>query len=82
TVLKTVILLLAIASTALISHTLRGALFMTFALPVAVFAYLTVNMAMPVEAIMVALLAVSLGFFTFVARHMNRSAVMLLSYQA
>lgn len=82
TVLKTVILLLAIASTALISHTLRGALFMTFALPVAIFAYLTVNMAMPVEAIMVALLAVSLGFFTFVARHMNRSAVMLLSYQA
>ncbi|MHB2265181.1 sensor histidine kinase [Aliihoeflea sp. PC F10.4] len=81
TFLKTVIILIAIASTALITHTLRGAVFFTFALPVAVFAWQTISVSEPIEAVMVALLALSLGFFTFVAREMNRSAVMLLSYQ-
>ena len=39
TVIKAVVMLLAIAATALIASSLRGALIVTFALPVAVYAY-------------------------------------------
>ena len=46
-------LLLAIAATALIASSLRGALIATFALPVAVYAYLGAQLWTPVEAIMV-----------------------------
>jgi len=83
-VLKAVILLLVIAATAIISSALSGALVTTFAIPVIVF---TLSFALspnwpPVEAIMVALLVVSLPFFTYVAGHLHSSTVMLLSFRA
>lgn len=80
-VLKSVVLLLAIAATAIISSALGGALVTTFALPVIVFALSLAPEWEPVEAVMAGLLAVSLPFFTYVARHLHHSTVMLLSFR-
>ena len=80
-VIKAVILLLAMAATAIIASSLRDALLATFALPVAVYAYVAAGLWMPVEGIMVALLVVSLPFFAYVASNLNRSSVMLLSFK-
>jgi two-component system cell cycle sensor histidine kinase PleC len=80
-IVKAVVLLLAIAATALISSALRGALAVTFALPVAVFALWSLRLWLPVEALMVALLIASLPFFTYVAGHLHKSALMLMSFR-
>ena len=80
-VIKAVVLLLAMAATAIIASSLRGALVVTFALPVAIYAALAAGHWMPLEATMAGLLAVSLPFFTYVAVHLNRSARMLLSFR-
>ncbi|TKT79160.1 HAMP domain-containing sensor histidine kinase [Aquamicrobium sp. LC103] len=81
-VIKAVILLLAIAATALIASALRGALVVTFALPVAVFTFASARFWMPSESIMVGLLIASLPFFSYVASHLNNSTVMLLSFRS
>ncbi len=80
-VIKAVILLLAMAATAIMASSLRGALLSTFAIPVAVYGWLGVRLLQPVEAVMVALLIVALLFFAYVAYHLNRSTVMLLSFR-
>ena len=67
TVIKAVVILLAIAATALIASSLRGALIVTFALPVGVYAYTGIKPWVTVEAIMVGLLILSLPFFSYVA---------------
>jgi two-component system, cell cycle sensor histidine kinase PleC len=81
-VIKAIILLLAIGATALIASSLRGALAATFLLPVAVYALFGARLWMPVEAIVTILLIVSLPFFAYVADHMNRSSLMLLSFRS
>ena len=81
-VVKAVVLLLAVAATALIAASLRGALAITFTLPVAVYAVVGARIWMPVDAVMVALLIVSLPFFAYVAGHLNRSSLMLLSFRS
>jgi two-component system cell cycle sensor histidine kinase PleC len=81
-IIKAVILLLAMAATALITSSLRGALLVTFAFPVAAYAYVAANSWAPVELVMTALLALSLPFFSYVASHFNRSSVMLLSFRS
>ena len=81
TVIKAVVMLLAIAATALITSAQRGALIVTFALPVAVYAYAGIKAWVTVEAVMVALLVLSLPFFSYVAGHLNKSALMLLSFR-
>jgi two-component system cell cycle sensor histidine kinase PleC len=81
-IIKAVVLLLAIAATALIASALRGVLIVTFAVPVAVYAYVSARLSMPAEVLMVALLVVSLPFFTYVAGHLHRSALMLLSFRS
>jgi two-component system cell cycle sensor histidine kinase PleC len=80
-IVKAVVLLLAIAATALIASALRGALVVTFALPVGVFALWSLRLWMPVEAMMVGLLIASLPFFTYVAGHLHQSALMLMSFR-
>ncbi len=80
-VFKGVMLLLAIAATALIGSSLRGALIITFALPVAVYASASARAWSSVEAVMATLLILSLPFFAYVATRMNTSAVMLLSFR-
>ncbi|MEX0956190.1 MAG: HAMP domain-containing sensor histidine kinase [Rhizobiaceae bacterium] len=81
-IIKAVVLLVAIAATALIASALRGALVVTFALPVAVYAYVSARFHMPVEVLMVGLLVASLPFFTYVAGHLHQSALMLLSFRS
>jgi two-component system, cell cycle sensor histidine kinase PleC len=81
-VVKAVILLLAIAATALITSALRGALVLTFCAPVAAFTLFSVQSWQPVEAIMVGLLVASLPFFSYVAGHLHDSTVMLLSFRS
>jgi two-component system cell cycle sensor histidine kinase PleC len=80
-VVKAVVILLAIAATALIASSLRGALTVTFVLPVAVYAFTSVRLWVSVEAMMVALLVLSLPFFSYVAGQLNKSTLMLLSFR-
>ena len=83
-VLKAVILLLVIAATAIFCSALGGALGVTFALPVMIF-LLSLILApdwQPVEAMMAALLIVSLPFFSFISRSLHSSTVMLLAFRA
>ncbi|TIM61901.1 MAG: sensor histidine kinase, partial [Mesorhizobium sp.] len=77
-----VVLLLAMAATAITASSLRGALLSTFAVPVAAYAYAGARQWMPVELIMAGLLIVSLPFFAYVARRLNRSSLMLLSFRS
>ncbi|MBZ9677671.1 sensor histidine kinase [Mesorhizobium sp. ES1-1] len=79
---KAAVLLCAMAATALMTSSLRGALLATFAVPVALYAYAWFMLRMPVGAIMVALLVMSLPFLAFVARHLHRSSLMLLSFRS
>ncbi|MGB3389053.1 MAG: HAMP domain-containing sensor histidine kinase [Pseudaminobacter sp.] len=81
-IIKAVILLLAMAATALITSSLRGALLITFMLPVAIYAYIGIASWAPIELVMAGLLALSLPFFSYVASHFNRSSVMLLSFRS
>jgi two-component system cell cycle sensor histidine kinase PleC len=80
-VIKAVMLLLAMAATAIMASSLRGALLATFALPMAVYALVGADLWTPVEAIMLGLLVAALPFFAYVARHLNQSSVMLLSFR-
>ena len=80
-VIKAVLLLLAVAATALISASLRGALLATFALPVMSYAMLGADLSRPVEAIMAGLLVLALPFFSHVSDHIKRSSMMLLSFR-
>ncbi|MBI1620653.1 sensor histidine kinase [Aquamicrobium zhengzhouense] len=83
-VLQAVILLLAVAATAIISSALSGALVTTFSIPIGVFA---ISLALkpdwiPVEIIMAALLITSLPFFSSVAGQLHQSSLMLLSFRS
>jgi two-component system cell cycle sensor histidine kinase PleC len=80
-VIKAVMLLMVMAATALVASSLRYALIVTFALPVAVYAFVA-DVSLPVEAIMASLLFVALPFFSYVASNLNRSAIMLLSFRS
>lgn len=81
-VVKGIVLLLAIAATALIASLLRGAVAVTFALPVAAYVLLAQHLWTPVEIMVAGLLVASLPFFAFVAGRMNRAALMLLSFRS
>ena len=81
-VLKAMVLLLVLAATALLSSSLRGALAVTFVLPVAVYAFYGARIWIPVEAMMAGLLVIALPFFAYVASHMNRSSLMFLSFRS
>ena len=80
--IKAVVLLLAMAVTAVMASSLRGALLATFAAPVAVYAYAGARLWMPIEVIMGGLLVMSLPFFAYVARQLHRSSLMLLSFRS
>jgi two-component system, cell cycle sensor histidine kinase PleC len=80
-VVKAVVLLLAIAATALIASSLRGALVTTFAVPVAVYAVMGIRAGNTIEVLMVGLLVVSLAFFVYIAGRLNKSTLMLLSFR-
>ncbi|RJT36188.1 sensor histidine kinase [Mesorhizobium waimense] len=81
-VVKAMVLLVAMAATAIMASSLSGALLATFAVPAAVYAYAGARFWMPIEVIMAALLVAALPFFIYVARNLNRSSVMLLSFRS
>lgn len=80
--LLAIVLLMAIAATAVIASSLRGATIVTFALPVATYAVLHAALPLDVESILAVLLVVSLPFFSYVAHHRNQVSVSLLSYRS
>jgi two-component system cell cycle sensor histidine kinase PleC len=81
-VIKAVLLLLAVAATALITSSLRGALMATFTLPVMAYAFYAADLTQPVQAVMAGLLALGLMFFTYVSGAIHRSSMMLLAYRS
>ena len=81
-VIQAVILLLAMACTAMLTSTLRGALLVTYSMPVAAFTVFTTHMANPVELAMTLTLYAGLLFFTFVEKYIGRSTSQTLTHQA
>jgi two-component system, cell cycle sensor histidine kinase PleC len=81
-VIQAVILLLAMASTTMLTSTLRGALLVIYSMPVAAFTVFTTNMANPVELAMTLTLYAGLFFFTFVEKYIGRSASQAMTHQA
>jgi two-component system cell cycle sensor histidine kinase PleC len=81
-IMKAVVLLIAIAATAIIASSLQGALAATFAIPVLTYGIVGSGEWTSTEAIMTGLLAIALPFFTYVASHLNKSSVMLLSFRS
>jgi two-component system cell cycle sensor histidine kinase PleC len=82
TVIKSVILLIVMAASALIGSSLRGALMATFALPIIALAATASRSREPVDVMMTILPVLSLPFFAYVASNMNASALMLLSFRS
>jgi len=81
-VIKSVVLLIVMAASALIGASLQGALLATFSLPIAVLLATASQSWAPVEIMMTVLLVVSVPFFTYVARNLNTSALMFLSFRS
>lgn len=80
-IIQAVILLLAIAATAILAYSLRGALLATFAVPVMVSLVFAVRLGEPVQIVMAGLLTASLPFFAYVSSHLHSSTIMLLSFR-
>ncbi|MCV0396633.1 MAG: HAMP domain-containing histidine kinase [Rhizobiaceae bacterium] len=80
-VVKAVVLLVAMAATAIIASSLGRTLFVTFGLPIAVYAWGAWASGEPVQAILAGLLIGSLPFFSFVAGHLERSALSYLTFR-
>jgi two-component system cell cycle sensor histidine kinase PleC len=79
---KAVLLLVAMAATTVMTSSLRGAMLATFTLPVALYAYAGIRLWQPGETVMAILLVLSLPFFAFIAHHLHRSSLMLLSFRS
>ncbi len=73
-VLQAVVLLLAMAGTAVATANLRRALILTFVMPVAIFIAFTANLTNLVELAMVLVLITGLVFFAVVANYLNNIA--------
>ncbi|WEX07246.1 HAMP domain-containing sensor histidine kinase [Chelativorans sp. AA-79] len=81
-VVVAIVLLMMIAATALVASSLHGAILATFALPVAAYAFLYIQLPLDVEPIMAGLLILSLPFFSHVASQRNHAAVNLLGFRS
>ena len=80
-ILKAIALLLAMAGTALVGATLRGALMATFAAPIAAYLLLAANFTSPGPGATAALLLAALPFLNHIAWQFHRGAVLSLSFQ-
>ena len=78
-IVKGVFLLVAMAATAIVASSLRGALLATFVVPVAAYATFSAKLSEPLGMMMVALLIFALPFFLHVAKIKNRSALILMA---
>lgn len=81
TLVKAVVLLVAMAATAITTANLKGALLASFAGVVPAYLLSIGWHATPLETIMAALLVASLAFLAYIAAGMNRSTVLLLSFR-
>lgn len=81
-VAKAMVILVAMATTAVLASSLGGALFATFAIPVAVYVYTIMHLWTPIEATMAALLIAALPFFGYLARNLNQASLMVLSFRS
>lgn len=82
-VIKAVVLILAMAITAVFSSTLRLAVPAAFTLPILAYTFsLSDSLANPVQAIMIVMLLAGLAFFHLVATRLNASLVRTLALQA
>ncbi|WP_395451118.1 sensor histidine kinase [Aminobacter sp. UC22_36] len=78
-IVKGAFLLVAMAATAIVASSLRGALLATFVVPVAAYAAFGARLSEPLGMVMAALLVAALPFFSHVARIKNRSALLLMA---
>ncbi|MBE1207012.1 sensor histidine kinase [Aminobacter carboxidus] len=78
-IVKGAFLLIAMAATAIVASSLRGALAATFVVPVAAYAAFGVKLSEPLGMVMVALLVTALPFFSLVAGIKKRSALLLMA---
>ncbi len=76
-----VVLLIAIAATSIIASAMQGALISAFFIPVAAYTFFSASYSDPINIIMVVLVIGALPFFAFVSSHLNRSALMLMSFR-
>ncbi|MCB1420314.1 MAG: sensor histidine kinase, partial [Notoacmeibacter sp.] len=81
-IMKAVLLLLAIAATAVVGWALNGALIASFTLPVATYAFMTARDFDPARLSMAVMLVAALPFFAYISRHLHASAVMMLSFRS
>lgn len=81
-VIQAVVLLLAMAVTAIVSAALRGAVLAAFSLPVAAYTFFSAKMTDPVQVTMVAVLIAGLAFFSVVSSYLNQSAQAALAFQS
>jgi two-component system, cell cycle sensor histidine kinase PleC len=82
-VVKAVVLILAMAITAIVSSALRAAILAAFTLPVITYTLLaSSHLDNPLLAIMVVMLFAGLAFFYLVAARLNRSVAVTLALQA
>lgn len=81
-VLKAVILLIAIAATALVASALRGAVLATFVLPVLTYGAFSISSRDPVALLLCVLLVVALVFLSYVAATMHKSTVLMLTFRS
>ncbi|MGB8819401.1 MAG: HAMP domain-containing sensor histidine kinase [Rhizobiaceae bacterium] len=81
-VVQAVILLLAMASTAIVTATLKRALLLSFSLPVATYAAFTANFRDPSQIAMVVTLCAGVVFFSFLGSFMHQTARESLAYQS
>nr|WP_188824136.1 HAMP domain-containing sensor histidine kinase [Brucella endophytica] len=80
---QALVLLVAMAATAIICSALRGATVAAFALPIVTYSLTTGRELPPTfHATMVVMLVMALIFFTYIATHFNRSARMTLAFQS
>jgi two-component system cell cycle sensor histidine kinase PleC len=79
---KGAILLMAVAATAIVASSLRDALVVTFAVPVAVFTVFPNDFTILSEAMMAGVIVLSLPFFSYCAALLNRSSLMLLTFRS
>jgi two-component system, cell cycle sensor histidine kinase PleC len=80
---QALVLLVAMAATAIICSALRRATFAAFALPIATYSLTSAGELPPTfHGTMVVMLVMALIFFTYVATHFNRSARMTLALQS
>ncbi len=81
-VIRGVLLLLAIATTAVVASALNGALIAAFAAPVAVYAFITAQTLDTTGLSMAGMLVAALPFFAYISRHLHTATVRMLAFRS